>query len=278
MIIKETLRETTQKLVRAIFIDQPALEAEVLLSYVTEKSREWLWANLNQPLEKDSKRKLAKLIARRLTGEPIAYLIGQKEFYGLEFIVTKDVLIPRPETELLVQESLKFLRDRKPARVVDIGTGSGAIAISIAKNRPLADIWASDISPKALRVAQRNSQKHQVKIKFIKSDLFNHISGRFDLIVANLPYLAPREATTVANLFFQPRVSLAGGLLGLKIIKSLLKECGKHLNRKGAVIIEIAPKQKGQLIKFIGEIFPQATTKTEKDLSGRDRAVIVYSP
>ena len=275
MTIKETLKKVGQKLRGASFVDQPELEAEILLGFVMGKPREWLLANLDQPLGKDLEKELAKLIDRRLTGEPIAYLIGKKEFYGLEFVVNRDVLIPRPETELLVKEALKFLGNKKSARVIDIGTGSGAIAISIGKNQPRIEVWASDISLKALRVARENGQKHQVNIKFIESDLFSNISGRFDLIIANLPYLTPKEITTTTTPLSDPIISLDGGVSGLEIVKRLLLESKGHLKKEGEVIIEIAPEQKNQLIEFIRKYCFQATIKVKRDLSGRDRVLVV---
>ncbi|GAH01044.1 unnamed protein product, partial [marine sediment metagenome] len=200
---------------------------------------------------------------------------AEEEFYGLEFIVNKDVLIPRPETELLVKEALKFLKDKRSAKIIDIGTGSGSIAIAIAKNRPQTEIWASDISQPALRVARKNGQKHQVRIKFKQSDLLKSIPGRFDLIVSNLPYLTPQQATTTTALLCHPRISLDGGLAGLALIKRLLIESKEHLRREGLIILEIAPEQKDQLIEFTREIYPQARVRIEKDLAAKDRVLIV---
>ena len=256
-------------------IDQPGLEAEILLAFILGKNREWLMANLDQSISISKRKRLVRLINRRLRGEPIAYLIGQKEFYGLNFLITKDVLIPRPETELLVKEALKYLGAGREKRVIDLGTGCGCLAITIAKYQPQVEVCASDISQKALLIAKKNAEKHRVNIIFRKSDLFKNIPGKFDLIIGNLPYIKTREARSIAKLLYHPLISLDGGRKGLELNRRLIKESRDYLKNKGRLMLEIAPEQLEPLKEDIKKTYPQAEIEIKKDLNKKDRVLII---
>ena len=205
----------------ALEFDNYSLEAEVLLCYVLKKDKSWLYSHQFNILSSDRTRRYQKLIVRRKEGVPTAYLTHSKEFFGLNFYVSESVLIPRPETELLVEGALKF-RKRRP-KILDVGTGSGNIIISIAKNRK-GDFYASDIAAESLKIARKNAAKHKVKIKFYKSDLFKNLPQiKFDLIIANLPYLWNNYPK------FEPRTALDGGKNGLKIIENFFKQTNYYL-------------------------------------------------
>lgn len=280
MDLKKILTKIQTKLAGQVFIDQPELEAEVLLSFVIGKPREFLLTNLNYQLNKDERDRLDSLINRRLNGEPIAYILGKKEFYGIEFMVNKSVLNPRPETEILVDLALERIKKSQKTNlnIIDVGTGSGSIAISIAKNlakNKEVSISATDISTKALATAKKNAQLLGVKINFTKSDLLKDIDNKFDLVIANLPYIRTREAQPIAKLLHHPLLSLDGGATGLELIKKLLNQSKLKLKPNGSIILEIAPEQKNELLKFIKQIFTKPKIKTRKDLSGLDRVVII---
>ncbi len=297
MKIAEIIAKTTKKLSVPAFVDQPDLEAEVLAMFVLNKEKEYIFSNLDHEITKNQVKLLDKLVDRRLKGEPIAYLLGRKEFYGLDFLVNKDVLIPRPETELIVDLVLTQIgkigsllaiskasvfgrrgptSDFKNIKIIDVGTGSGCIPIAIAKNT-LKDtnllISASDISEKALNVAKMNARNHQAKINFIKSDLLRDVKDRFNIITANLPYIRSSEASSIAKLIHHPKLSLDGGKDGLELIKKLIRQSRDKLATKGVILLEIAPEQKKEIYRFTKEIFKDPKINTYQDLAGIDRVV-----
>lgn len=245
-----------------------SLDAEVLLCHLLKKDKPWLYSHQDDILMSDRTRRYQKLISRRQNGEPVAYLTHSKEFFGLDFYVNESVLVPRPETELLVEEALKIRK--KKAKILDVGTGSANIIISIGKNKK-ASLYASDISPNALRVAQKNAKKHKVKINFIKSDLFKNIPVgiKFDLIIANLPYLWEKFPQ------FEPLKALDGGRDGLKIIEKFLQEVGSYLSPKGIVLIEIDPRQVKRIKELSKKYLPHKKIAIKKDLAGLDRAAVL---
>lgn len=257
--------------------DSPALDAEVILSAITGHSRENLLIHPEKNLIARQFKKFKNLIIRRSRHEPIAYITGKKNFFGLEFKVNRSVLIPRPETELLVEETIKSckLKAISYKLIIDVGTGSGAIAIAIAKHISKAKIIATDISAAALKIAKHNAKTHGVagRIKFIKTDLLPKPTA---LIVANLPYLPTRvwKNTMPDVKKFEPKEALLGGIDGLKIIKRLLTKIKKQ-NIHGMVLLEIDPSQKSKLQKFISKLFPQAVLEIKKDLAGLSRMAII---
>lgn len=215
------------------------LERRMLLEYVFDKPRAWFIAHDDELLEPLKKKQLQTLFKRRLAGEPMAYLIGQREFMGLDFHVTPAVLIPRPETELLVETAIRFLEELKEQgverpRVLDIGTGSGIIAISIKHYCPYAEVVAVDLSTEALTVAKENAQRLQLDIEFLESDLFSALNPQqrpFDLIVSNPPYIHPDdEHLELGDVRFEPAMALTDRADGLSIIERLINEASMFLN------------------------------------------------
>ena len=256
------------KIKEALKLNNYSLAAEVLLCFVLKKDKTWLLSHPYDILTSDQTRRYQKLIFRRQKGEPVAYLINHKEFFGLDFYVDESVLIPRPETEILIEEGLKILKF-KNLKILDLGTGSGNIVISLAKNIK-ANFYASDISQKALKIAQKNAKRHKVKIKFIKSDLFANMSHiKFNLIIANLPYLWKKFPK------FEPATALNGGKNGLEIIEKFLCQVKKYLDIKSVILIEIDPRQTKQIKELSKKYLPEKKIKIKKDLADLDRIAII---
>ena len=243
----------------------PRLDAEILLAYSLGKSREWLIIHSDAEIETAA---FEKLVAQRKLGKSVAALIGKKEFFGLEFTVDENVLIPRPETELLVEEILKL----KPASLLDVGCGSGCIAISVAKNLTNCEISACDISPAALAVAKKNMENHAVAIQFFQSDLLAEISGSYEIIAANLPYIPLEDTDIEAGVkAFEPHTALFGGESGLEIITRLLQQIAKLPTLPRFVLLEIGINQAEELEKIISTIIPAARVEFIKDFQGIQR-------
>lgn len=262
----------------------PKIETELLLSHVLNKPKEFLYLNPEHKLSKPQALKLSGLIKRRQKGEPIAYIVGYKYFYGLKFKVTKDTLVPRPETELLVDKALsvlakltavKIANKKKKIKVLDVGTGSGCIAVSLATSihsRMQVNIIASDISKKALAVAKQNAKTHRAKVSFVLSDLLDKLVISPDLIIANLPYVSKKDKRSVAiDLKYEPSLALFTNDNGLSEIKRLLIQVSALKIKPKFVLLEFDPKQKPQLSSIIKKYLPGASIKFHRDLAKRWR-------
>ncbi len=262
-------------------IDSPRLSAELLLSHILGLKRIELYTQYNQPVAKQELEKLRELVKRAGGHEPIAYLVGKTEFYSMEIIVTPDCMIPRPETELLVQRAVEFLRTRNGIQFIcDLCTGSGCIAVAIAKNYPNVRIIATDICDAALAVAVKNVEMHclQDKIKLLSGDLFDPIIpqldvGKFDLIVCNPPYVSAAEYEKLDKNVrdYEPRLALYAGDDGMDIYRRIIEKVDQFLKPDAALMMEIGYAQ-GQTIKEMLEqtgIF--AEIKIEKDSHNNDR-------
>jgi release factor glutamine methyltransferase len=214
-------------------------DTQVLLCRALKVSRGWLAAHAHDRADPTVAAQLRTLCDRRAQGEPVAYITGTREFYGLEFAVNPAVLIPRPETEILVDLALSVLPQHASHRVLDLGTGSGAIAIALAHARPQIQVVATDISPKALAVAQDNAQRHVVnRVEFVQSDWYTALNGeRFDLIVSNPPYVARSDAH-LESLRFEPSLALVGGQDGLASLRKIIADAPAHLTRGGHLLLE----------------------------------------
>jgi len=238
--------------------ETPRLDAEVLLAHVLGCSRIQLYTRYDEVASEDVRGRYKKLVLRRIDGCPVAYLVGYKEFYNLRLEVSPAVLIPRPETEILVLEAIRLTKSLPVPRIIDVGTGSGAIAVTLARHLPAAKITAVDVSAAALEVAQKNAQTHGVfeRIQFVLSDLFDEFreEEKFDLIVSNPPYVAseemPRLPDSVAK--FEPHLALDGGPQGLKIIERLLHEAKTHLDPGGRLLMELGADQ-GKLVTALAD-------------------------
>jgi release factor glutamine methyltransferase len=217
----------------------PPTEARLLIAHALEADRAWLIAHADEPVEEARRELASALLGRRRAGEPIAYILGRREFHGLDLTVTPDVLIPRPETELLVELALVRIGGN-PCRVLDLGTGSGAIAVAIAQSAPRADVWATDASPAALSVARANAARHAPDVHFIEGDWFGGLADRrFDLIVANPPYIAADDShLDQGDVRFEPRAALIGGADGLECIRRIVREARDHVAHGGWLLFE----------------------------------------
>lgn len=242
-----TIRETwveAQKLISktlALEPDEAKLEAQLLLQTSLNVNRAWLLSHENDTLGGKQGADFEALIKRRLNGEPIAYILGKREFYGLEFIVTPDTLIPRPDTEALVEAALAKISTDKPYSVLDLGTGTGAIAIAIASQRPRAQITAVDASPTALAVAQTNAQSLNIKnVRFVLSDWLAALQGQsFDVIVSNPPYIAEDDPhLSQGDLRFEPVGALTAGKDGLDCIQEIISRAKENLKPQGWLMLE----------------------------------------
>ncbi|OFZ70653.1 MAG: protein-(glutamine-N5) methyltransferase, release factor-specific [Betaproteobacteria bacterium RBG_16_58_11] len=231
-------------MVQALGLDPSVagLEAQVLLGHVLNQARAYLLAHPEAALTDANHTQFEALLTRRERGEPIAYLTGQREFYGLKFLVTPDVLIPRPETELLVELALEHIPHDTPMRILDLGTGSGAIAITLAKLRPQAQITAVDVSPQALAIARQNAARVGTpNIRFVGSNWFSGLdeSSRFDLIVANPPYVAENDPhLSQGDVRYEPIMALTAGAEGLDAIRHIAQASLSFLQVGGRLLFE----------------------------------------
>ena len=234
-------------------IENPRLEVELLLATALHTNRVGLYLRYDEVPTDPERTAFRELVKRRAAGEPSAYLTGHKDFYSLDFDVNADVLIPRPETETLVLEGVEFLRARAKEnagfvpRVLDVGTGSGALAVALARNLPAARLVAVDISASALAMAKKNAEKHSVadRIEFRESDLFAAVSAdeRFDLIVSNPPYVSQSEYDALDRSVrdFEPRIALLSGEKGTEIVARIVADAPAHLEPGGRLLVEISP-------------------------------------
>ena len=265
------------KLLKLNNVKSYGLDSELLLSKTLNFTREKLLINLNKKIEKRNLIKFTKLVSRRIKKEPIAYILKKKEFWRYNFQVNKDVLVPRPETEIIVDEVLKLTNLRSYKKILDIGTGSGCILISIIKERPKFKGTAIDISKKALKVAAVNAKMHQLqnKIKFINIniDKFNH--NNYDFIVSNPPYINYSDFVRLNDdvKLHEPKQALYGGTHGLDCIKKIIVKSKNLLKINGKLIIEIDNKQLKHSKKIL-KLSGFYVNKISKDYFGNDRIII----
>ena len=271
------LLEWTEDFLRKKRVDAPRLEAQILLAHALGCSKIDLYVrHEEEPLE-EKKSAFRETIRKRAEGMPVAYLVGHREFYSLSFAVSPAVLIPRPETETLVLEALRVLKPMATPRVLDLGTGSGCIAVTLAKQHKLAQVTAVDVSAAALNVAAANAARHGVgdRITFAEGDLFAPVAGQtFDLIVSNPPYIAPAEFAALDSGVrdFEPRLALDGGADGLAFYRRIAAEAAQYLNSGGVVLLEIGPTQELAVRELLAaHLVPGPTLK---DAAGRPRVVM----
>jgi release factor glutamine methyltransferase len=265
--------------------DLPGLDVQVLMAHLLDRPRSWVVAHAEMPLQGDQFDALMGLVGRLETGEPLPYILGHWEFYHLEFEVNPDVLIPRPETELLVERAIAWLSKLHPGGMelkgIDVGTGCGCIAISIAFNIPGFHILATDISSGALNVARRNARKliPTNPITFLEADLFAGlaISDRFSLIAANPPYIPTPTLHQIPVYGREPTLALDGGPDGMKVIRRLLQEAPKRLLPGGLLLMEIEASQGSAVLSMASHVFPKAQIRLHKDLAGHDRLLEVQA-
>jgi release factor glutamine methyltransferase len=261
--------------------ETPLLDGQVLLAHILGRPRAWLLAHPESEITAQELVALQSGLARLERGEPLPYILGHWEFFGLEFKVTPDILIPRPETELLVETGIDWLK-RHPERrsAADIGTGTGCIAIALAAHVPDLQVIATDISPPALQVARENAQVHGVasRIRFVECDLLPPGAERYDLACANLPYIPSQILAGLEVSRNEPSLALDGGPSGLDQIQRLLKAAPKRIKPAGLVLLEIEASQ-GEIAREAARVtFPKAEVQVLHDLAGRDRLVSIQLP
>ena len=274
MNLKQALSQARKNLVDNN-VDDASIEGEILLRHVLEITRAQLFSSLDNDIGAAQFDNFMKLVARRANGEPTAYITGHREFYGLDFTVNPHVLIPRPETELLVGKAISLCRKYGYSKITDIGTGCGAIAVSLAVNLPSVKIYATDISSEALKLAEQNCVTHSVagRIALLPGDLLEPLPEPVDLIIANLPYVRAVDIPAKGPLSFEPQLALNGGEKGLDKIKLICHQAGKKLKKNGSLLLEIGQGQAEEVVDNLHNIFPQAPIDIEKDLSGIIRVI-----
>jgi release factor glutamine methyltransferase len=248
----------------------------VLLSLVLEKPREWIISHIDEEISAGQNDRLESVLARLSAGEPLAYITGSRAFYGLDFAVSPAVLIPRPETELLVEEAIQWLLLNPSRRgTYDVGTGSGAIAISLADAFPDLHITAVDISSEALEIARMNCARyhHEDQVTFLQNDLLNGLVVRADLITANLPYIPTATLDELAALRFEPRLALDGGKEGIDLITPLLQQSVTLCKPGGMILLEIESTISDRVIKLARTNFPEAQIDLLFDYANLPRIV-----
>ena len=279
MKIVESLTKTTNQLAAKLIVDAD-LESEVLHRYALGLDRARFLTILSEILTPEEEHFIGRLVRRRLSGKPLSYVVGIREFHGLDFVVNPDVLVPRQETELLVDITLGFYSPKNSSHllIADVGTGSGAIAISIAHYLPQAIIFATDISTQALTVANVNSQMHGVsnQVQFIHGDLLIPLTEPVDLILSNPPYIKTTQISSLAQeVRSEPVLALDGGKDGLSVTRRIFDQSAKYLKAKGRILVEISPEQRHNVLQIAKTTFPNASVHFESDLLGLPRVVVV---
>lgn len=256
-------------------IEDEALEAELLLRHTLNIDRAGLYAEPEGALTSQQKADFWDKVERRVKGIPSAYITGVREFYGLEFYVDDSVLIPRPETELLVEKAIEIARNYSSPVIADIGTGCGAIAISLAVNLPRAFLFATDISQKALDTGRRNCERHKVerRVRLYTGDLLEPLPDPVDIIAANLPYVRTADLPTVNTNGYEPRLALDGGEDGLDVIRRLCAQVNGELKPGGSLLLEIGLGQRAEVVNLLQTLFSSAQISVTPDLNSIDRVV-----
>ncbi len=276
MTVGRALLEAREAL--AASLEDASLEAELLLRQALGWSRVRLYESLGSELTPDNELAFRELMKRRLLGEPAAYIAGEREFYGLSFFVDRNVLIPRPETEMIIERALEISGKRRIESAADIGTGCGAIAITLALEFPRAKVYATDLSGPALEVASRNCRRHGVedRVHLLCGDLASPLPQPVDLMAANLPYVASCDMS--AGLAFEPRLALDGGADGLETIRRFCLELGGRVACGGAVLLEVGLGQAPLVTSHLRALYPHARLDVSPDLAGIDRLVVMTLP
>jgi release factor glutamine methyltransferase len=259
--------------------DEARLEAELLLAHALDRPRSWFYAHAGDMLEPRDSQAFEELIRRRDRGEPVAQITGRRGFWSLELLVTPDTLIPRPETELLVELALERLPRTEPRHVLDMGTGTGAVALAIASERPLADVTATDASEAALAVARDNAAESGLPLTLLPSDWYRGLPDRrFDVVVSNPPYIAAADPhLRQGDLRFEPMSALVSGVDGLDAIRVIAAGALAHLKPGGWLLVEHGHDQ-GAAVRALFEEAGLASVATERDLEQRERVTLGRSP
>lgn len=279
MLASEVLQQAANRL-RNEGVDSPRLDADLLLAHVLDVNRAGILARPDRILTPKELTRFRDLVARRSEREPLAYVLGYREFYGFQFAVDRRVLVPRPETELLVEKGLGIAsRGGAPCSIADVGAGSGAIAVTLAVHLPLATVIAIDVSEGALEVTSLNALRHGVtdRMRCLRGDLLEPLQEPADLITANLPYVTSGEWCHLSPeiRLYEPRAALDGGPDGLEYIRRLLQGAGSHLHPGGSLLLEIGASQGAAVTALAQGHFPHGRIHLCQDYAGLDRLVVV---
>ncbi|MCH8814578.1 MAG: peptide chain release factor N(5)-glutamine methyltransferase [Chloroflexi bacterium] len=283
MNVKEALLKG-RRLLESIGSDEAPLEAELLLRHALSVDRVHLYQRLNDDITPRQEHRYHRFLDRRLAREPTAYITGHREFFGLEFEVAPAALIPRPETEVLVEIAIDFIQRQyadQPITVADVGAGSGAIAVALAHTLPNINVIATDTSKRALKLAERNAARHGVtgRIEFVHGNLLAPLDEPIDVIASNLPYVRTSdwEALPPEIRGYEPKAALDGGVDGLRLIRRLLKQAPQHLKPGGALFAEIGDEQGPLAEEAANTLVPNSDVHVRPDLAELDRVLCVYA-
>jgi len=280
--VAETIHRASRTLSEA-GVPAAAFDAELLLRFALGRDRAWIITHGNDELADKDQSRFGEMVRRRATREPLQHIIGTQEFWGLDFIVSKDVLIPRPETEFVVEAALAAVRKLAAPVIVDLCTGSGCIAVCLAKELPAARIFATDRSEAALATARRNAKLHDVadRIKFLEGDLFGpleelDLAGRIDIITANPPYVRSGDLPLLQPEVkdFEPGIALVGGPEGTEIAERIIRTAPDHLQKGGMLIMEMGMEQAEAIAGMVAKTGAYAEPEILKDLMEIDRVIV----
>lgn len=280
MSSERSLAQALREAAGSLAGDSPRADAELLLALVLGRARSWLYAHGDEPMDAQSAAGFADLLERRRRGEPVAHIVGMREFWSLSLAVTADTLIPRPETELLVELALRRLPPRQPLRVLDLGTGTGAIALALARERPLAQLTAIDADARTLAVARRNAARLAIgNVRFLQGDWFSAVRDeQFDLIVSNPPYIAESDPHLgQGDVRFEPRLALVSGADGLDALRVIAGQAVRHLRPQAGLLLEHGHDQ-GEAVRGLLAAAGLLEVSTSVDLEGRDRVSSARMP
>ena len=270
--IDEAIAAAAERL--ASVSDSARLEAELLLARALDVPRSYLYAHPDDTMDAEAQKRFGDTVGRRAAGLPLAYITGTREFWSMELMVSRDTLVPRPETELVVEQALARMPRRAKLRVLDLGTGSGAIALALARERPNWDFVATDVSLAALAVARENARQHDLpNVEFRSGSWFEPVRGeRFDIVVSNPPYVCETDPA-LAELSFEPREALASGADGLDALRVIAKHAGAVLHAGGALVVEHG-EQQGDVLSGLLDEYGWTEIRTCTDFAGKPRVTV----
>ena len=279
MRLREAWLRSRRQLEEAVILDA-SIEAQALLRSALGIDQATFYACPDYELSDEDAETFERMVERRLEGEPLSYITGHREFYGLDFVVTPDVLVPRQETEFLVEAVLAYARNNgnHALTIADIGTGSGCIAVALASHLPNATVYATDVSREALRVADENVRRHGLarRIHLRHGNLFEALDGPVDVVVSNPPYLSSDEATDLPpDVQHEPSVALDGGSDGMDVLRRLIAGARQYLNPRGLLAFEIDPRRLDAVESLVGRAFPDKQIQVIQDHADLDRVVTI---